>query len=306
MATRRVSFYQLAVLADGAVTYSDDVDWPACLKEFFVLPSLEGRRFEGPSGDDLVAWGTGLPCQAVLGRVLDGSPGLSEGNWHDDAAQPIVPASDDQFFSRTTYLQFLPRSNVVALVSGAGVKPNKGHVEAFADKIAPLGGGRFWRMEPITEASQIPRFKRMKGATKAVIKTSVQPTTLPLDPDDGSQQPLDQMLGTIAHNLGAGLDISLKISIKKPTDNRGAGSALQDVILRSRHLLDDAKQVTVTAYDGITDEIVELIEHRMTTSIELPDDSADGTVTETLVLAGLADACERLEAAVCNAARLGH
>lgn len=305
MATRKVSFYRLSVLADGAVSRVHDVNWVARLTEYFASSPMEDRKFTTQVGDDLVAWSTAMPAQAVLGRVLDGSPGISSGNWHDVAATPITPESEDDFFSRTTYLQFLPRSNVVALVGGASGRPSKGNVDAFIDRIAPLDSGRHWQIEPITQESQLVRFKTMKGATRASIKTTVEPAPLP-GPDDGTQQSLDQLIQSISDNLGAGIKVDLKISIQKPSDNHVAGKVLKDAILRSPHLLGGAKKVSVKAYDGMKDEIVELIEHDMAASIDMPDADVDGKITEAFVLAGLSEACERNESAVCNAARLGH
>ena len=304
MLKRKVVFHKLCVVADGATSVVHDVEWKDRLAEYFSSPSLEDCKFEARSGDELVAWPTTLPLQAILGRVLDGSPGISTGNWHETAATPITPATEDEFLSRTTYLQFLSRSNVVAMVGGAAGRPSLANVEAFVERIAPLESGRHWKMAPVTQASQLSRLKSMKGATKATIKTDVQPGTLP--GDDGYQQTMDYMVQQIAHNLGAGLKIELKISIQNAGDNRASTIALKKSLLNSPGILRDAKKVSVDAYDDMRDEIVELIEHKVTASFEMPDQDVDGRVTEAFVLAGLADVCKRLETDVCNAARLGH
>ncbi|AZZ42317.1 hypothetical protein C0Z11_08495 [Acidipropionibacterium jensenii] len=305
MLTRKVVFYKLCVLADGATSVVHDVEWKDRLAEYFSSPLLEDRKFELRSGDELVGWSTSLALQAILGRVLDGSPGISTGNWHETAAIPITPATDDEFLSRTTYLQFLSRSNVVAMVGGAAGRPSLGNIEGFVERIAPLDSGRHWKMVPVTQASQVARLKSMKGATKATIKTDVQPGLLPPD-DDGYQQSMDYMVQQIAHNLGAGLRIELKISIRNAGDNPDSTIALKQSLLNSPGILRDAKKVSVDAYDEMRDEIVELIEHKVTAAFEMPDQDVDGEATEALVLDGLADVCKSLETDVCNAARLGH
>lgn len=292
MALRQVHFFELLVSHNAAQERAETANWSARIKEYCAKPAAD-RRLQLPSGAELVGFSSEFSdYQLLIGDVVDGDLGITRGHWSDGTAAPIEPTSADEFFSRMTYAQFLPRGNVVALLGGSGVRPSRRHVEAMANHIAPLDQGR-WVSEPLVSADQRVRAKQMDGAKKATIISRIDPSGLPFD--DGTKQPLDAMLASIASSIGAGLRINMTISVEAPRQHGSACQALLGAVMNSPELLDDAKRITIEAYNrDVAKEVLELIEFKMTAHVDLPDDAQASALRET-ALVELRNVCASLQ-----------
>lgn len=288
---RNVSFFELQVLAEGAQRRADLADWPGLLKKYCSVPASD-RKIPLSQEDDpeviVGELGEVSPQQVIIGHVIDGDTGIRRGSWTGDGSRPVEPASQDEFFSRVSYVQFFNRVNAFAIVGGSGTKANKKHVELLANRIASVEGGT-WVAVPILVPSQRVRAKQMTGVRKAEITSKVYPMGLDsVQVDDGRRRALDELLEDIATSVGGGISVSLTLSVTKPKDNPGACTALKDMVLDSDKLLEVGTKAQITAYNNeVTNEVLDLIQHNMTAQVELPNETVNAASLQYQTLVGL-------------------
>lgn len=290
--TKLVHFFEIRLFRAGGKDRVAALDWAARLDAHLKVDP-KARTLTLPSGVDIVAAGVANSDRQVsLGRILKGATGLQKGSWTTATFSPVEPESADDFFTRVTYVEFVQGCNAVAMVGGAGEVPSKTTVERLLNAMDPLEIGASWVLEPITQPGQLAQAKSRKAFKTVSLRTSVQPAGLDQLPlDDGSVESLDQTLARMASSVGGPIRVTLKVTVERPGDRPDALARLKQILMGSKEILENSKRLTVDVDDEYGTAMFNLIEHRLTASIPLPEGEVSGSTLEDAVLLALGNVC---------------
>ncbi|HBY23671.1 MAG TPA: hypothetical protein DEG88_10475 [Propionibacteriaceae bacterium] len=167
-------------------------------------------------------------------------------------------------------------------------------MERVLNAINPLESGKNWVLEPITQPGQLERAKASRGFRKIEFRTRVRESDLfgAAIPDAGAVETLDMALERLAHSLGSPLRINVRIAVEKPADHPMSLGRLKSMLIESRNLLADSKKILIETTDALGSEIFNLIEHKMTATISLPEGEVTGGTLEEAVLMSLQNVCD--------------
>lgn len=292
--TKLVHFFEIQVQDGPSRCRAERDSWEAKLQEH-VIPDTRQRAIELTSGTKVVVVRVDdNERQMCIGRVIDGATGLQRGDWVTGRFRPVEPESKDDFFTRVTYVQFVDGVNAVGVIGGVGEHPSRTCVERVLNAINPLESGKNWVLEPITQPGQLERAKASRGFRKIEFRTRVRESDLfgAAIPDAGAVETLDMALERLAHSLGSPLRINVRIAVEKPADHPMSLGRLKSMLIESRNLLADSKKILIETTDALGSEIFNLIEHKMTATISLPEGEVTGGTLEEAVLMSLQNVCD--------------
>ncbi len=276
--SRKLRFFTLGVnWRHGCSGTTPTVDWSETIKG----ASTEKRSAAGDAGAFVFE-----PRGARSMIMVKRTPGLDVATVAHDSLKinPIKLADVDDFFALINYAYFYP-FNAFAMLGASPGKPTQTAISAIANALCPVDGGS-WEASPIMAKADIDAFKESRGIRKLHFSGTVGQRRLDTEPGT-----LGEALAGISGCVGADLDITMTLSVRR--GNRGG--VVQE--LKKAFKLadfDDAKHLTVTTDDGFGGtEILELVQHKLAASIDLP--VSDGAVTEEGLVTALEGASESME-----------
>ena len=285
---KTVFFFEIQALTDGCRKRSQVVDWESFLTRHLEIPTQD-RKIETKTEDLLVFGIQTNPTQAKLGRLIDGDTGIQHGSWSKETVEPVQAVDPDDFFIRTTYIQFINKTNVVGVVGGQGDSPSKSRAEAFLNKIYPQPSQ--WVLEPIVVPGQLSEFKTNNKAGRVKFSCDVEQPDLLHVNDTNSDNSLEKMVQQIVTVVDGPISITCEIKVRRPKDNPNSLYHLFSMVSNSENLISSAKKMQVSVKDQeMGEEVLNLIEHKITAQIPLYSTHEEGMQEQ--IISKLAEVCE--------------
>lgn len=269
-ASKTLHFYRLSVHHRAAEISQDVISWDSRLQDHF-RKTLNDRAVALAGGGQLVT--EPVPSnrwQVIVGRVLVGDTGLRAGSWNQEAFRSVAPESVEEFFARTTYVQFIEGTNAFAMVGGPGDHPAGSSVAALARAICPLEEEHEWKAQPIVSEAEIERFQKIRGIKQVRFSTDVFPGDL-FSSDDAARPDLGQWATEVATRLNAEIRMEARITIKSQGSSSTAFRELRRMLADGLARLSPAARKIEAVPDTEADgDLVELARHKLAATIDLP------------------------------------
>lgn len=267
-----VRFYRASVL-ERATKRSTQVDWTEALRKVAELSLAERTHddghdiYEAHPGEagDIVLVGALRAINTDFMTQID----PETGSIRDVLDQEDLSASQ---FAHTTVMAFLPRHNAVAVARGGSSAPRaRSAIETFLTRHLPQERGTFWHAEPIIAPPQTEELRKAKG----VLSVSARYETLrlldSLDPQTGG---ISSHLDSFADELGGEVIVDVNVRLANESKHGKTVRRMKDLLIKDLRRLQAGKrpvQVRVVHDDDST-EILDLVERKLATAIELGED----------------------------------
>lgn len=174
---------------------------------------------------------------------------------------PIKLENVEDFFARANYVSFYS-FNAFTMFSPQPGSPTLKAVAAIANQVHPVEGG-VWEARPIMARGDIEQFNESRQMRGLTFHGTVRPTSL-FTADDA----ISAGWSRISDTVGADLSIRIEVKVKKPTKHQEAMKKLRSVF-RPDDMV-GADKLTVDVTDGFVATTLNLLEHELATSVELP------------------------------------
>lgn len=267
---RKVKFFELAVHSpDGMDVVAPCVDWANMLRnadesDHRVPGDNEVEYVFGPRGKRSIIIAKRVPdldAQAVDSSSLE--------------IKPIKLENVDDFFARANYATFYD-SNAFGMLGAMAGAPTCKAVAAIANALHPLEKGK-WEARPLIVKGDIEAFQRASEARSVSFVGDVLPSGL-----FSEDARLSSSMRDIADALQSTIHVNVKIDIPSPKRSY-VGMRNLKRLLDKEKVPDNANKVEATIMDGDVASVVELLEHDLATSIELPLDATNRIEESALV-----------------------
>jgi hypothetical protein len=181
--------------------------------------------------------------------------------------------SDDALkFAHSTAVAFTNVGNypVAAMALGSGVScPRQGGLAEFMNKHFEPQAGRSWRAVPVVAPDETHLLKEALGAVDFSANFVTGASLFQDEPESGPMGAAHRFASQADSEIEGRFDVRLAQGYR---ENRAAQRNFKDVILKNAPFIDRSgnkrPKVTAVLKDG-TQEVIELAEHEMTTSIGL-------------------------------------
>lgn len=305
MGRKRVHFFELRPMMQQGTPLAGHKaqDWSARIHKWLDdNPDL--RVFKVGELDTVVEGVDGCLSQFALGRILTGDTGLRAGSLAGHF-RAIKLDSEEDFFTRVNFVQFIPEVNAFAILGATRDAPNFKAVAALADTVAPLENDGRWIAAAITNEAEVERLNRSQQARKIEMTERVFPDSL-FD-NESTSDDMASWAQAVARSVGAEVQIRVAIRVVKPAKNPMGTRHLMDFFKRGKDRILNPDLLKITSVDPNEEGLIDLVVHNLTAYVDLPDleEGTDVDAYQVSVLDALKSVIARRESQIRQLLRPG-